>query len=211
MHATLISLCGSPVIVAVVSSLMLRESLSRPVVLALAGAIAGTVLLVGTPETDQSGNVALGILLAVACATGIAMHTLGSRRIASRVHPLLPLAVGFPVGAVLFAPVALSRGISLDINATSWALLLYLGVVPSSLAYLLYQRGLQDVPATMATIVTMLEPLIAAVLAWILFDERLGIWGWLGGVLLLGSIWLLSFGTNREAEDRAVPSVEVPS
>lgn len=207
--ATLISLCGSPVIVALLSSLMLGESLLRPVLLALGGAILGTVLLVGTPSRDDTGNVPLGLILAIGCALGIALHTLGSRRIANRVHPLLPPAIGFPVGAILFTPVAISRGVSLDVNAPSWILLIYLGVVPSSIAYVFYQRGLRDVPATVATVVTMLEPLIAAVLAWVFFDERLGIWGWVGGLLLLGSIWLLSLQTQQASAGAKTPEIPI--
>jgi len=49
----------------------------------------------------------------------------------------------------------------------------------------------------MASIVTMLEPLIAAVLAWIFFAERLGINGLLGGALLIGSIWVLTMHAFR--------------
>jgi DME family drug/metabolite transporter len=190
--ATLISLCGAPVIVAVVSALVLHESLAGPVGLALVGAIAGTVLLIGRPDAASSSTTLVGVLFAMACAAGIAGHVIGLRSIAHRVHPLQPLAIGFPVGAILFAPVALRRGVSFDQPTTSWLLLVYLGVVPSALAYVLYQRGLQEVTASMASIVTLLEPLIAAVLAWIFFDERLGFWGWIGGALLIGSIWILS-------------------
>jgi DME family drug/metabolite transporter len=190
--ATLVSLCGAPVIVAVVSALVLHESLAGPVGVALVGAIAGTALLIGRPDAGSSSTTLVGVLFAIACAAGIAGHVLGLRSIAHRVHPLQPLAIGFPVGAVLFAPVALSRGVSFDQPATSWLLLIYLGVVPSAVAYLLYQRGLQEVTASMASIVTLIEPLIAAILAWIFFDERLGVWGILGGALLIGSIGILS-------------------
>lgn len=195
--ATLISLCGAPVIVAVVSAIVLHESMAGPVGLALVGAVAGTVLLIGRPDSGSNSSTIAGVLLAVGCAAGIAGHVLGLRSIARRVHPLQPLAVGFPVGAVVFAPVALSRGVSFDQPGMSWLLLVYLGVVPSAVAYLLYQRGLQEVTASMASIVTMLEPLIAAVLAWIFFDERLGLNGLVGGALLIGSIWLLTMHAFR--------------
>ncbi len=190
--ATLISLCGAPVIVAVASGFLLGEQLTRRVWLALAGAIAGSILIIGRPETGDGVNTAAGVALAIACAAGIATHAMGLRSIANRVHPLQPLAYGFPVGAILFAPVALSLGVSFDQSARTWLLLLFLGLVPSSIAYLFYQRGLQAVPASVASIVTMIEPLIAAVLAWIMFDERLGFLGWIGGAILLASIWLLS-------------------
>jgi DME family drug/metabolite transporter len=190
--STLISLCGSPVIVAVLSAAVLHERLSRAQLVALAGALIGTGLLIGKPPQVAGGNGALGVFFAVSCALGIAVHAMGSRRVAGRVHPLVVLSIGFTVGATVFAPVVFARGLTLDPDATGWALLIYLAVVPSSVAYLFYQRGLKDVPASMATIVTLIEPMIAAVLAWFFFDERLGWNGIAGGVLLMASIWILS-------------------
>ncbi|CAN5722849.1 EamA family transporter [soil metagenome] len=197
--ATLISLCGAPVIVAVASTFVLREKMTRAIPLALAGAIAGTILLIGRPEAGTGRNTLIGAILAVGCAAGIAVHVMGLRSLANKVHPLQSLSIGFTVGAVLFTPVALIHGVSFNQPMDAWLWLVYLGVVPSTIAYLFYQRGLQDVTAAMASIVTMIEPLVAAILAWFIFDERLGFWGWIGGALLISSIALLSRHSIRRS------------
>lgn len=191
--ATLISLCVPPALVAVVSALFLGEGLSRQGLAALAGALLGTALLVGSPAVVAEGGVMLvGILFALGCAAGVAAHALGSRRIAGRHDALLPLAIAFPAGAVFFAPVAIGHGLSLDQPLIAWALVVYLGVVPSALAYVMYQRGLRHLPASTASILTLVEPLTAAVLAWALFAEALTPVGIAGGALLLASIMLLA-------------------
>ena len=193
--ATLIALCVPPALVALVSAVFLGEALTRTLVLALAGSLLGTGLLVGAPTPaagSDSSAVLVGVLLALGSAVGIATHALGSRRIAGRHDALLPLAVAFPAGAVAFAPVALGRGFSLDQPLAGWLLVVYLGVVPSALAYAMYQRGLRHLPASTGTVVTLIEPLTAAVLAWAMFGERLTPLGMLGGVLLLASIVVLS-------------------
>ncbi|MEZ4565049.1 MAG: EamA family transporter [Thermomicrobiales bacterium] len=191
--ATLISLCVPPALVALLSALFLGEALSRTGVVALAGALVGTGLLVGSPPVAAEGGVFLaGVLFALGSAAGIAAHALGSRRIAGRHDALLPLAVAFPAGAVAFAPIALSRGLSFDQPLTGWLLVIYLGVVPSALAYVMFQRGLRYLPASTASILTLAEPLTAAVLAWVLFSEALSPVGIAGGALLLASIVLLT-------------------
>ncbi len=189
---TLISLCGAPVIVAILSVLVLQEPLSRPQLIALVGALIGTGLLIGRPPEMEGGSGTLGVLYALGCALGIAIHAMVSRSVAGRIHPLVVLAIGFSVGAIVLAPFVFARGLHPDAGPTAWALLVYLATVPSFAAYFFYQRGLRDVPASMATIVTLIEPLIAAVLAWFFFDERLGLLGLAGGALLLVSIWILS-------------------
>ncbi|MCA9864366.1 MAG: EamA family transporter, partial [Thermomicrobiales bacterium] len=138
------------------------------------------------------GGFLAGVLFALGSAAGIAAHALGSRRIAGRHDALLPLAVAFPAGAVAFAPIALSRGLSFDQPLTGWLLVIYLGVVPSALAYVMFQRGLRYLPASTASILTLAEPLTAAVLAWVLFSEALSPVGIAGGALLLASIVLLT-------------------
>ncbi len=60
----------------------------------------------------------------------------------------------------------------------------------------------------MATIVTLLEPKIAAVLAWFFFDERLGWNGVAGGALLLASIWILSTRAVKPTPVELVVSAE---
>jgi DME family drug/metabolite transporter len=191
--ATLISLCVPPALVALVSALFFGEALSRAGVAALVGALVGTAMLVGSPPVVAEGGVMLaGVLFALACAAGVAAHALGSRRIAGRHDALLPMAIAFPAGAVAFAPVAIGHGFSLDQPLVGWLLVLYLGVVPSALAYVMYQRGLRHLPASTASILTLVEPLTAAILAWALFSEALTPVGIAGGTLLLASIVLLT-------------------
>ena len=205
--ATLIALCVPPAIVALISALFLGETLSGTGLLALAGSLLGTAMLVGSPPVAAEGGAMLaGVLLALGSAAGIAAHALGSRRIAGRHDALLPLAIAFPAGAVVFAPIALGRGFSLDQPLIGWLLVLYLGVVPSALAYAMYQRGLRHLPASTATILTLAEPLTAAVLAWALFAEALSPLGLAGGALLLASIVLLS---RRPATPAPVTAAEV--
>ncbi|HEY7036771.1 MAG TPA: DMT family transporter [Thermomicrobiales bacterium] len=208
--ATLISLCVPPVLVAIASVAFLGERLNERTIAALVGALVGTALLVGSQSGGGEGNgsTTVGVLLALGCAAGIACHVLVSRSLAGRHHALRPLAIGFPSGVIAFTPLLAGHDLTLRVPVSGWFLLLYLGIVPSVVAYWLYQRGLQDLPATTASIVTLLEPLIAAVLAWAIFDERLGALGWIGGVLLMGSIVVLSLGSpaavQQTAEDVAL-------
>lgn len=190
--ATLVALCVPPVLIAATAATILGERLAGRAVVALGGAVAGTVLLVGWDGGETDGAFLGGILIAFGCAALIALFTMVSRTFAGRHPASRPLAVGFTVGAVALAPVAVARGVPLDQSGETWALLVYLAVVPSVVAYWMYQRALRDVAAATASVVTLLEPLVATVLAWWLFGERLGWTGLAGGVVLCGSIALLS-------------------
>lgn len=193
--ATLITLCAAPVLVALVSLGLLRERPTPRLLLALGCALAGTALLVDRSADELPGSLpADGVGLALGSALGYAVVTLCSRALARRYHPLQPVLIGFGVGTVVLLPLALAAELRLEYPPLGWALLLYLGVVPTALAYALFTQGMRHTSATAASILTLVEPLTAAGLAWLLFGERLGPFGLAGGALLLGAVLLLATG-----------------
>lgn len=199
--ATLVTLGLAPVLVAAGGAVFQREVPGRGVLVALASALAGLALLVGgMPSAPAgSGNALLGAALAVGSATGYAGVTLLSRTLVGRVEAQDLTMFGFSAGAVLLLPVAAVTGLAVEPGLVSWGLLLYLGAVPSALAYGLFFTGLHTVTPTAAAILTLLEPLTAAALAAALFGERLGVPGLLGAGLLLAAVLLLyaSQGSTR--------------
>ncbi|WP_239026898.1 DMT family transporter [Geomonas oryzisoli] len=78
----------------------------------------------------------------------------------------------------------------------AWMLLVYLGTIPTAIAYLLFFNGMRSTSATAASISTLVEPMVATLLAWILFGERCTAVGFLGIALLGGSLLLLYLGAT---------------
>src|SRR5262245_2779400 len=191
--AVLVTLCTAPVLIAVLAAVFLRERLTSTVLLALICALAGTILLVWIQpgEVGTRRETLLGVLLALASALGYAVIALVSRTLAGRYHPLQPITVGFAAGALLLLPFALWTGLVLVYPLKSWLLLLHLGLLPTALAYVLFLAGIRHTSATVASVVTLIEPLTSTALAWLFFDEQLGRLGLLGAALLLGAIGLL--------------------
>lgn len=189
--ATLVTICTAPVLVALLAVALARERVAPAALLALAAALGGTALLVaGQPDTAPHAATG-GMLLALGAALAMATATLSGRTLAARYHPLQVTAVGFPVGAACLFPLALLAGFAAHYSAQGWLLLGGLGLIPTALGYVLFQAGMRTVPATMASVVTLLEPATATVLAWVLFGERLGPWGAPGLLLLGGALAIL--------------------
>jgi DME family drug/metabolite transporter len=198
--ATLLTLCSAPLIVALLSAIVLRERPTFRVFVAFAVAVLGTALLVGTDSGRGAGGSAMsGTLLALASSLGYAVVTLCSRSLSARCHPVQTLALGFAIGALLLLAATFPGGPHLGYSPQGWALVVYLGVVPTALAYVLFVWGLRSVPSTAATIATLLEPLTSTALACLFLGERLGRLGAWGGVLLAGAMLMLVLDTTRSA------------
>ena len=197
---TLLALCTAPLFVAMLARLFLHEPLTRPVLLALAAGLSGTILLVG----GQGGrdllrlDYALGNLLALAAGLSYAVYALVGRAKSRGAPPASLAALSFTTAAILLTPFALANGLRLPTNSPAWLAVLYLGLIPTALAYALYLSGLRSVPATMASIGTLIEPLTASLLAALFLGERLTPSGLLGAGLLLSSLAILSFGNRRQ-------------
>lgn len=198
---TLISMCFSPLVVTGASVLLKLETLTRGTVIALVCALLGSVLLVGldalAATSGEQSELLLGTLLSVVCAVGYGATILCNRFLAGSYPPLQVNTVMFSAGSLVLLLVNLAVGIDPVETTQGWLLILYLGLVPTALAYWLLQIGLRSVTATAASILSMLDPLVTAVLAWALFGERLAPISIVGAGLLLLSIFLLSV---KEAE-----------
>jgi DME family drug/metabolite transporter len=190
--ATLVTLCTAPVIAALVAVPLAGERMSRAMVFALVLALIGTALLIGVqPNMQLAAATLLGASFALGSAAGYALLTVCGRLLSEQAHTLLINRIAFPVGALLLLLIAIPNGLTMSYSLVGWGLLLYLGLIPTALAYALFFRGMRSTPATFATIITLIEPLTATVLASLLFQERLEPLGFLGGGLLLVALAVL--------------------
>jgi DME family drug/metabolite transporter len=190
--STLIAICAAPVIIALLSALVTRERLTPMTLIALFAALSGTVLLVAARSHTGGGTVSLsGVGFAFLSACGYAGFVFCGRLLKSHYHPLQISSVSFGAGTLLLLVWASSTRLVIAYPAGGWLLLLYLGCVPTALGYGLFQVGMRSLSATVASIVTMGEPLTAAILAWILFREELGPLGLLGAGFLLGAMAII--------------------
>lgn len=193
--ATLVTLCLAPILVALLAALLLGERLTPRVLVALPTAILGTAMLVVSPQALALGDgLWLGLAAAMGAALVYAAFTLIGRYAAARVHPMQTAGFGFGAGALALLPLALATGPGAVVDGAALAVpvMLYVALVPTTLGYLCFFHGLRHTTATASSILVLLEPLGAALLAWALLDEALGPFGLLGALLLTGAVYLIT-------------------
>ena len=190
----LLAICSAPVMIAVLATTFLGERLTATVRLSLVMAVIGTALLVVGPRGpgDIGGRFGLGALLALGAGLSYAVYAVTAKRLLGHLSPLAVSAVTFTVAALLLTPTLLGAGPITGPVASGWPLLVYLGVGPTAVAYVLFTLGLARVPATVAGITSLLEPLTASAIGAIWLGERLGLVGWAGAALLLGALAMLA-------------------
>ncbi|MFG2886525.1 DMT family transporter [Streptomyces sp. NPDC048297] len=207
--ATVVTLGAGPVLIALGARLLLGERLGAGGVLAVAGALAGLVVLTfgGSAATVRPA----GVLFALVAAAGYSAMTLltrwWGRDGAADASDTTIWAFG--VTALFLLPLALGEGLfpHTDHPVRLLALLLYIASVPTALAYALYFAGAAVVRSATVSVIMLLEPVTAAVLAVALLGERLTTATVTGTLLMLGAVAGLALSEARGAGRREPVSV----
>jgi drug/metabolite transporter, DME family len=191
--ATLITIGCVPVFVAAVDSVRGRRGPGRRTLLAVGGSVGGLVLLCGGASGSDGWQVVSGVTMSLLAGAGFAALTIVSGRAVSGQHAVT--AVGLLLGGVFLLPFGLVSGMAVPFSADVFLLLVYLGVVPTAVAYGAYMLGLRHAGPTAAALATMLEPLTATVLAVAFHGERLGSAGVAGALLIALALGLYYLGS----------------
>ncbi|MFE6690926.1 DMT family transporter [Streptomyces sp. NPDC057743] len=173
---TVVTMGAGPVLIAVGARLTMGERLGTGGILAVAGALAGLLVLVLGGEGTATVRPA-GVGYALLSAAGCAVLTLTTRRLGrgGGSDPYASTAGAFAASALCLLPLAAAEGLWPYAHALGRSLLLlgYIAAVPTALAYGLYFAGLAAVRAATASVVSLIEPVSAAAIAVLFLGERL--------------------------------------
>jgi DME family drug/metabolite transporter len=167
---TIVALGSAPTLAGVFEWLLDRRRPEPRWALATALACVGVALLA---LAGGAASVSpLGIALAVVAGGSYAVYTLAAKRLLNAGHAPEPvMAVAFGLGAVLLLPALLLSSPGWLLQADGIALALFLGVVPTALAYILFARGLRRLSASETATLTLAEPLTAGMLGAVVLAE----------------------------------------
>jgi len=194
-----------PVFAIALAAVLLGERISARflgrAVLALGGAYLLTfgLRLPATTSGDQGLAAAVWALLAAASfgsATVLGKRLLGVLDFRRATFGRYGLTSVMALALLLVT----GRGLPLaEVGPTHWALILVIGLTTGSGAIFLYYYGLTRVRAVVSAICELCLPLSAVVLDYWLNGSVLGGWQWLGAILLVTAIMLVSLGSSRRA------------
>ncbi|MGX1883119.1 DMT family transporter [Streptomyces sp. NPDC055287] len=209
---TVVTMGAAPVLIALGARLTMGERLGRAGALTVVGAIAGlAVMVLGSGETAVRP---VGVFFALLSAAGYAAMTLLTRRLGrdgGGGDPFRTTAWAFAICSLCLMPFAAVEGLlphTADPVRVAW-LLVYVAAVPTALAYALYFAGAAVVRSATVSVITLLEPVSAAVIAVVLLDEHLTVATVVGTLLLLAAVAGLALTEARAAVGRRAAGVLV--
>lgn len=197
-----VALGSGPLCAAILEWAIERRRPTRRWGAATAIALAGIAVLpfgAGNADAGQ-GDLTLGVLLGLLAGASYALYTYASSRAIGTGHRgRSVMGAMFGVGAVLLTPVLLATGAPLLQSGGTIAITAYLALGPMFVAYLFFGAALRVLRSSTATTITLLEPVVATVLAVLVVGERLTPLGWFGIALILVGVVIIATAKRTSA------------
>lgn len=197
-NATLLS-NFAPIFIALWMWIVHRTRFARVFIVGMAFALVGAVMLVGPNASGghTSGNKLLGDALGLSSAVFYAAYQLVVKDARSQYSTARLMAWSTTVTGLVLLPFALTApGAFWPANIAGWLTLLALALVAQIGGQTVIAYALAHLPASLSSVSLLIQPLTAAIAAWLLFQEAIGPIQMAGAALLLLGIYLSKRGSS---------------
>ena len=179
----------APIFVIAVSPLAFKERLTLKKTACVVVALVGMACISGVYDiTSLKASELAGIMLGLGAALLYASVIVINKKlkdISAYDRTITQLA---SAGAVMFIYVlAVEREAFAMLNIKTVALLILVGIIHTGIAYALYFGSLEKLSAQTAAIFSYIDPVVAIILSTFLLHDEMGIYEWVGAVLILGA------------------------
>lgn len=197
---TVVTIGSAPLLSAVIERVFDGKQLTARWLVGACLGLLGTVLLcIAKAQGHASSAVhvslsasVFGAVLGLLAGATYALYSWTAHRLMRKgVSSSAAMGATFGLGGLMLLPVLLLTGASLVESWSNAAVGLYMILVPMFLGYILFGLGLSKVAASTATTLSLIEPVVAAVLAVVIVGERLPLLGWVGAALIVGCLYVL--------------------
>lgn len=194
--ASVVAIGSAPVFSGLIEWVFLRLRPSKIWAISTSFALAGCICLFWNKGEITVNPV--GVMYSLVAGLGFAIYTLSSKSLLRKEETIPAVAMTFSVSAVLLSPFWFLYDVSWLQNEGNVGIIFYLGLATTSVAYVFYGRGLHKIPSSSALTLSLAEPTTAALLGVFIVGEILSKTSWIGILLLLGSIIVLTIASRTK-------------
>ncbi|MFD6442185.1 DMT family transporter [Peribacillus sp. NPDC060186] len=184
----------TPAFMVLFARIILKEKITFKKALSIILATIGVCIIVGNAHINSSNQLG-AVSLLIAALTWSLMSVL-IKRVPGQYSQIVVTTYAILVSIALLTPFTINRLDKLDFQAmmhpTIWGGLLYLGVISTACAFLLWNRGLQMLNASSGGLFFFFQPIVGTFLGWLLLGEQIGLPFWIGTLLIfIGVIFVI--------------------
>jgi drug/metabolite transporter (DMT)-like permease len=184
-----------PMFVFMLSVIVLREKVTWTKITAILLALSGTALTVD--PAGPAGGQLLGILLAILSAVIYSVYIIVGTDVMKHVSAVQSSLVIFASAAVVYGILMIINDAHFPTTGPGWLGIGGIVLIATVIPVATFLAGLERIGPTNASLLSTLEPVVTVLLAWSIFGERLQPITFLGGILILAAVVLLTRNSGK--------------
>lgn len=185
-----------PVIMAIMGFLLFRERMTGLQVAGAVIAFSGLLVLISKGNLSSINFISnFGDLLVLGSAFTWSIYSFYGRKVTLDYPPSLTILYLFVTMFVLLAPVTISSDFIHKLtllNILDWSALLFLGILCSGVAYVLWAEAMSEMPANKVGAFLYLEPFVTVFTAWLLLHEEITLLMMVSGIVIIIGVILVN-------------------
>ena len=180
-----------PIIVALLATFFFNERLTKWLLIGLGVGFAGVVIIGRASSNSDQGDV-VGVLLAAVAAVTFAIGVITQKKLLGSGMTALEMTFWFyVVGLIACLPWSVELvGVTADASGADLGWIVFLGVVPSALAFVTWAYALNHSEAGKFALSTFLVPFITTLIAWWILGEVPPALAFVGGIMCIAGVLL---------------------
>jgi len=186
-----------PVFVTLAGWLLFRQRVTLTFILGMTTALVGATMLIGASFSLNWQHI-LGDLLGLTAAIFYAGYILSVKDLRGKFSVMTIMAWAGIMTCLALLPVTLLSGEKvLPFSLSGWVVLAGLALFSHVGGQGLIAYGLAHLPAAFSSVTLLIQPVVAAIFAWLILSEALGPWQILGGIIVLSGIFVARRGSKE--------------
>ncbi|MFC7063385.1 DMT family transporter [Halobacillus seohaensis] len=200
-----ILLYTAPAFVTIFSRLIFKEPLTIRKLLALFVTFIGCTFVIGIlPNANESISL-YGLVLGLGSGLFYALYSIFGKFALRKYNSLTVTVYTFLFATIAVIPFSgLWSVIPLFSGITVWGYIIGLGFLSTMLPFIFYTKGLNTIESSKASIIATIEPVVASIMGFLVFQEKLNIWQYIGIVMVIASVIIVQESVKKSNKKKLI-------
>ncbi|WP_078550771.1 DMT family transporter [Litchfieldia alkalitelluris] len=200
-----ILLYTAPAFVTILSRFIFKEWFTPRKIIALVTTLVGCSFVIGIFPSANETISTYGLILGLGSGLFYALYSIFGKFALRKYHSFTVAVYTFIFAAIGITPFSnLHSVLHLFNNPKVWIYTIALGLLSTTLAYILYTKGLQSVETSRASIIATIEPVVASLSSFLVFKETLSLWQYIGIFLVIAAVIIVQESSQQVKASRAI-------
>ncbi|KAA0955156.1 EamA family transporter [Planococcus sp. ANT_H30] len=200
ISAAFILLYTAPAFVTILSRIFFKEALTARKLTALLVTLIGCSLVIGIFSSSTTSISLYGLILGLGSGFFYALYSIFGKAALSKYDSLTVTVYTFLFATVAIVPFSgLGSKLSTLTDLKVLGLVIGLGFLSTMLPFIFYTKGLQYVESSRASIIATIEPVVASVVGFFIFNETLSTWQYVGMIMVISSVIIVQESKKQKA------------